>query len=58
MRFCVVLCLMVVIEPTLHFLDWARCDCDEGLPVFTCVVMIKVMLCVGVGIIVINCTDA
>ena len=56
MRFCDVLCLVVVIEPILHLLDSVRCD--EGLPVFTCVVMIKVMLCVGVGIIVINCTDA
>ena len=55
-RFCDVLCLMVVIEPTLHLLDWARCD--ESLPVFTCAVIIKVMLCVGVGIIVINCMDA
>ena len=44
MRFCDVLCLMVVIEPTLHLSDWARCD--ESLLVFTCAVMIKVMLCV------------
>ena len=56
MRFSDVLCLMVVIEPTLHLLDWARCD--ESLPVFTCAVIIKVMLCVGVGIIIINCMDA
>ena len=59
MRFCDVLCLMVVIEPTLHLSDWARCD--ESLLVFTCAVMIKVMmLCVGVGvgILVINCMDA
>ena len=56
MRFCDVLCLMVVIDPTLRLLDSVRCD--EGLPVFTCVVMIKVMLCVGVGIIIINRTDA
>ena len=51
MGFCDVLCLMVLIEPTLHLLDWARCD--ESLPVFTCAVIIKVMLCVGIGIIVI-----
>ena len=56
MRFCDVLYLMVVIDPTLRLLDSVRCD--EGLPVFTCVVMIKVMLCVGVGIIIINRTDA
>jgi len=55
-RFCDVLCLMVVIGPTLHLSDLAHCD--ESLLVFTCAVMIKVMLCVGVGIIVINCTDA
>ena len=58
MRFCDVLCLMVVIGPTLHLSDLAHCD--ESLLVFTCAVMIKVMLCVGVGvgILVINCMDA